>query len=181
MREPLRAIVGDEHVILQAQSEFVRNEECRLIRKHHARMHLERISPDKVRPFMDIHAQAVTNAVNENFVVRAISGIVNNLASGGVNSLTLHTGFRGCSSGGLRTTDNIKTPKHDVSGLSVNPRSRYIRLVSLDETPVVDEDHRILSNDLRRYGAMRQCAVWPCLAIRLANNAHMRVGASTEL
>ena len=80
----------------------------------------------EVGPLVDVHADAVADAVGEVFEAGAVAAVDDDLAGGGINVGGRHAGTRGFECGGLRAMDEIEDGLHLVGGL---PRTK-VRVMS---------------------------------------------------
>ena len=65
--EPLRTRAGHVEVVFQTHTKLTRHTQHRLIRKTHAHIQRCLVALDQIRPFMDVHADAVTGAVGQSW------------------------------------------------------------------------------------------------------------------
>src|SRR5438128_4778930 len=75
-REQFRAAVfGDVHIVFQAHPKLAADINARFITKRHARFERGFVAAHQIWPFVDIHADAVADAVREVLVIAAVAGI----------------------------------------------------------------------------------------------------------
>src|SRR5438094_5556262 len=61
-REQFGAVFGDVHIVFQAHAKFAAQIDPWLVAERHARLKLCLVAADQIRPFVDIHANAVADA-----------------------------------------------------------------------------------------------------------------------
>src|SRR6476660_9339262 len=117
-RHELRAIRGDDHVILESHAKLARNVDPRLVAERHARLELLCVALPEVRPLVAVHADAVADAVREVLVARAEAGVRDDLAGGGVHRLTLDARARRLECRRLRLVLDLEHLFHPVRRLA---------------------------------------------------------------
>src|SRR6476661_2657270 len=109
-REQFRAIFGDVHVVFQAHPEFARDVDTRLIAEGHASGQRRAVATHQIGPFVTVHADSVSYAVGEEFVVWTKSGVADDFPRRCIHRLTFNTWAGGLERGSLR-------PKHSLEDL----------------------------------------------------------------
>lgn len=87
-RKQFSAALSDVHVIFQANAELAADVNARLITETHARGQRHFVAADKIRPFMAVHANTMSNAVTEVRIVRTVAGIGDDLARRSIYGFT---------------------------------------------------------------------------------------------
>ena len=113
-REQLRAIFRDVHVVFQAHSEFARDVDARLIAEGHAAGQRRVVASHQIGPFVAVHADSMSHAVGEEFVVWTKSGIADDFPRRCIHRLTFDAGTGGFQRGGLRAMHSLKHSLHFV-------------------------------------------------------------------
>src|SRR5258708_545510 len=68
-REQLRSVFGDVHVVFQTHTELAANINAGLVAETHIRGQQLRVAPDKIRPLVAVHADAVAQTMGEVLVI----------------------------------------------------------------------------------------------------------------
>src|SRR3954468_8932028 len=89
-RKQFRAVFGDMHIVFQAYSELAGDVDTRFIAKDHAGFELSFVSADQIRPFMTVHAHAVSHAMGEKRIVETVSSIADDFSGGSVHAFAWH-------------------------------------------------------------------------------------------
>src|SRR5450631_3776293 len=102
--KPAGAGFGDDHVVLEAHTEFAVDANGWLVREGHAGPQHGLVALHEIRPFVDIEADAVAGAVRQPGcrIARPETGAVNDPAGGDVDILAAVAGFGGSEARGLR-------------------------------------------------------------------------------
>ena len=77
-----RAVGGDGHDVFAADTEFVRDVDAGFVGEGHAGFENGFAAVDEIRMLVDVEADAVAEAMGEEFVVRAVAGAGDDRASG---------------------------------------------------------------------------------------------------
>ena len=93
--EHLAAVFCEVPVVFEADTELSGNVDAGLVREAHSGGERGGIAADKIRPFVAVHADTVSDAVGEVFVVGAVAGGGDDIAGGFVDGLALHAGVCG--------------------------------------------------------------------------------------
>src|SRR5206468_3376391 len=103
--ERLRTTIGaEDRDVLDAHAEATRNVDTRLERERHARSETLRVPADEIGRLVAVEADAVAEAVDE---VRAVAGLVDHRARGGVHGLGGHALARRAIAGFLRAEHDV--------------------------------------------------------------------------
>jgi len=93
--EQFCSVFHDVHVVLQTDAEISADVNARLIAEGHLRLKFRRVAADEIGPLVAVHAYAVSQAMREVFVIRAVARVGDDLA-------------RGCRK---RRRETMKTPR----------------------------------------------------------------------
>src|SRR5579864_2036797 len=58
-REQLRTVLGDVHIVFEANAEFSAKINARLVAGGHVRLELGRVAANQIRPLVAVHSQSV--------------------------------------------------------------------------------------------------------------------------
>src|SRR5438046_3116914 len=106
--EHFAAVFDDVPIVFEADAELAGDVDAGFVGETHAGGERGGVAADQVGPFVAVHADAVTYAVGEVFVVGAVAGRGDEIAGGGVDGLALDTGMS-CGEGGrLGLVDDVE-------------------------------------------------------------------------
>ena len=179
--EELGAVVGDEHVVFEADAEFVGEVDAGLVGEEHAGGELLGVAADEVGPLVHVEADAVADAVGEVGEAGAVAGVGDDGARGGVDGLHFYAGMRGGECGGLGVVDVLEDFALEVGGRAVDEAAGDVGGVAFDGAAVVDEDHFALADGLRLERAVGDGGVGADLAGGVAADAAAGVGLVDEV
>src|SRR5205814_9419847 len=114
-------------IVFAAQAEFSGNVNSRLVRKRHACFQYGFAAAYKIRMFVAVEPDAVSQAVREKLVVRAIPRAGDDRARRIVNRSGQLTRSRGVQSSVLRFADQIVCTRDFFRRLAKDTRARDVR------------------------------------------------------
>src|SRR3981189_1533017 len=134
------------HVVLQTDAEFSANVNARFIAKSHLRLEFRGVAADQIRPLVAVHAHAVSQAMREIFVVRAVARVGDDLTRGGVDGAGFYSRLRGCQRGALGSMYDVENLFHFVAGFAEYKGARDIGRVAFHRAATVDQHYRAFPN-----------------------------------
>jgi hypothetical protein len=179
--EELGAVVGDDHVVFEAEAELVGDVDAGLVGEDHAGHHLLVVALHEVGPLVHVEADAVADAMVEEVVGGAVAGFDDDLAGGAVDDLHGDAGAGGGERGGLGVEDDFEDGALQVGGLAVDEAAGDVGGVAVDGAAVVDHDHFRFMNGLWLSSSVGDGGVGADVAGGVAADAAAGVGLGDEV
>jgi len=140
--EELRgAVGGDDHVVFAADAEFAGDVNAGLVGKSHAGFEDGLAGADEIGMLVAIEADAVADAVGEEFVVGAKSGAGDDGAGGIVDGAGKFSGAGGIQRDILSFADRVVGTENLFSGLAENAGAGDVGIIAFDGASTVNQDH----------------------------------------
>jgi len=92
-RKQLRAVFRHVPIIFQSDAKFAANINPWLVAEGQIWGQRQSVSTNQIRPLMAVHTDPMSHSMRKVFVVRAVTGVGDYFARGGVDSLTLDARF----------------------------------------------------------------------------------------
>src|SRR5437879_4140363 len=159
------------HIILEPDAELPANVNPRFVAENHIRGESRAVSANQVRPFVAIHAHAVSDAVREIFIVRSIARFGNDLARSGIHAATGLFRVSGFQRRTLGAMNDVEYFFHVVSGFAQNKGPADVGNITLHLASAVDPNDGAFLNRLRLNGTVRDRRVWPDLDIGITRKS----------
>ena len=152
--EHFAAVFGDVPVVFKADAELAGDVDAGFVRETHAGGERSGVAADEIRPFVAVHADAVTYAVGEVLVVGTVAGGGDDAAGGGVDGLALDTGMGGRDGGRLGLVDDVEYLTGFVEfwrgGVAEDEGAGDVGLIAFDSAAIVNEDDFAFADGLRK-------------------------------
>src|SRR5258708_5611103 len=106
--------------------------------------------------FVDVEADAVAEAMSEEFIAGAVAGGINNGAGGVVNGARKFSGAGGVECGVLGFANGFERALNFFAGLAEDAGARDVGAVAFDGAAVINQNNIAFFQCARLLAAMRQ-------------------------